>query len=103
MKSYKEYKKVYIGSSDIATLTIVALRDNGEPLAQTLDFAIDSNYFAYIVDDKAQIGDHYKLVQTCRYWMKVFDDQELTLDLHAQTIKIYRAGDCGCIIQTLNE
>lgn len=103
MKSYKEYEKVYIGSSDIATLTIVALRDNGQPLAQTLDFAIDSNYFAYIVDGEAKIGDHYKLTQTCRYWMKVFDDQELTLDLHAPIINIYRAGDCGCIIQCLEE
>ena len=103
MKSYKEYEKVYIGSSDIATLTIVALRDNGEQLAQTLDFGIDSNYFAYLVDSNAYIGDHYKLTQRCRFWMKVFDDQELTLDLHAPKINIYRAGDCGCIIQLLSE
>lgn len=103
MKSYKEYDKIYIGSSDIATLTVVALREDGEQLAQTLDFGIDSNYFAYLVDDNAHIGDHYKLVQTCKYWMKVFDDQELTLDLHAATIKIYRAGECGCIIQCIDD
>ena len=103
MKNYREYDKVYIGSSDIASLTIVAPRDNGDPLAQTLDFGIDADYFAYIVDSNAYIGDHYKLVQCCKYWMKVFDDQELTLDLHAPTIKVYRAGDCGCIIQKLED
>ena len=103
MKSYKEYEKVYIGSSDIASLTIVAPRDHDGSLAESLDFGIDSNYFAYIVDSNAQIGDHYKLVQSCKYWMKVFDDQELTLDLHAATINIYRAGDCGCIFQCLDD
>ena len=103
MKSYREYERVYIGSSDIATLTVVALREDGEPLAQTLDFDIDSNYFAYLVDGEAKIGDHYKLVQCCKFWMKVFDDQELTLDLHSPTIKVYRAGECGCIIQTLED
>ena len=101
MKSYRDYDRVYIGSSDIASLTIVAPRDNGDPLAKSLDFGIDSNYFAYLVDGEAKIGDHYKLVQCCRYWMKVFDDQELTLKLHAPIIKVYRAADCGCIIQCL--
>lgn len=103
MKSYKDYERVYIGSSDIASLTIVAPRDNGDPLAQSLDFAIDSNYFAYIVDSNAYIGDHYKLVQCCKGWVKVFDDETLTLKLKAPSIKIYRAADCGCIIQCIDD
>lgn len=103
MKSYKEYEKVYIGSSDIASLTVVAARANGDQLAQSLEFGIDSNYFAYLVDSNAYIGDHYKLVQSCKCWMKVFDDDELTLKLNAPIINIYRAGECGCIIQSLEE
>ena len=103
MKSYKEYERVYIGSSDIASLTVVGPRNQGVSLAKSLDFNIDSNYFAYLVDGEANIGDHYKLVQCCKYWMNVFDDQELTLKLSAPTIKVYRAGDCGCIIQCLYE
>lgn len=98
MKSYKEYEKKYIGSSDIASLTI-----RSTIKADVLNFGEDGNYYAYIVDEDASINDAYKLVFEGNTWLAIFDDVKLVLQISADIIKIYRAGDFGCIIQTLSK
>ena len=97
MKSYKEYNKKHIGNSDIARVLI----DSWNGL-KYLHFAQDGNYEAYMVDDNAEIGAHYKKVAEYTDWLKIYDDTGLALSLHHQGAKyeIYRAGDFGCIIKT---
>ena len=101
MKSYKEYDREFIGDSDIAALIFVK--------ANILDFGCDGRYNAYVVDENAKIGDHYTLEMEFetssgfKAWLKVYDDEGLTADYSADKIRVYRAGDFGCIIQLIGE
>ncbi len=97
MKSRKDYKKVSIGSSDIASLTC---RSGME--AYVLHFGIDADYEAYIVDDECEIPDFYEKEFECSYWLKIYDDYGLTFSIDGKKIIVYRAKDCGCIIQVIN-
>lgn len=104
MKSYKDFDVEYIGSSDIAALVLCGYKKGKGAIARMLDFGIDENYMAYIVDTKeVEIGKHYTLIDTFNSWLKIYDDTERTATFKADIIKIYRAGDMGCIIQLINE
>lgn len=98
----KECEKRFIGSSDIAALILVGCDENGLKTS-TLDFCEDGSYMAYVVDEDAEIGAHYKKVANFKHWLKIYDDDELTYRINAQEINIYRAGDFGCIIQTIGK
>ena len=94
MKNYKDYLQTNIGYSDIASLTIRSCS-----IVAPLDFGSDGDYRAYVVDSDTEIPNHYQLVQNLEHWVHIFDDAELTFSAKADHIRIYRAGDFGCIIQ----
>lgn len=100
-KSYKEYEKQYIGNSDIASLILAGSSPNGMKLYD-LHFGIDDSYQAYIVDDKAVIGEHYHLEAEFNIWLKIYDDDSLVKRFNADIIRVYRAGMQGCIIQLID-
>ncbi len=94
MKNYKEFKQIYIGYSDIASLTVRSVDKVG-----VIDFGGDSSYRAYLCEgDDVEIGSHYKPVFEGEYWIAIYDDSELTVKLYGKRITVYRAGDYGCII-----
>lgn len=95
--NYKANKKQFIGSSDIASLTIRIPRN-----AFILDFGKDGNYYAYVIDESYEIPEHYQCVGQGNSWLKIYDDEELVRTFKADEILIYRAGEMGCIIQTIN-
>ena len=101
MKSYKEYEKITIGSSDIAQLI---LRFSCQPPIE-LNFGGDDEYEAYIVNADAEIGAHYHEVARGKYWAWIYSDEGRTLRIdtagNAGEIVVYRAGDYGCIIQII--
>lgn len=97
-KSYKDYDVRFIGASDMASLTLRS--PNG---VAALNFGQDGGYTAYIVDENAVIGSHYTEVYSCQRWLWVFDDTERSARFKADTIKIYRAGEFGCIIQLIGK
>jgi len=99
MKSYKNYEKHFIGGSDIASLSLVGLEESGRLKHAFLNFGMDGSYSAYIVDKDAEIGGHYKLRDTFYGWLRIYDDEELVVEYHGKEIKIYRAGEMGCIVQ----
>lgn len=101
-KSYKEYSRQGLGWSDVAAVTLTGCDVEGIR-AEVLYFNYDGEYQAYVVDEYAEIGDHYHLVHTFKYWMRVYDDEERVVDFHADEIKVYRAGDAGCIIQLIGQ
>lgn len=103
MKNYKEFDKVFIGGSDIASLILVGCDENGALVTQPLNFGQDDVYNAYIVDEKAEIGSHYKEVAKFSHWMKIYDDHELVHYFRAKEIKVYRAGEMGCIVQLIGK
>ena len=108
MKNYHEYEKISLGYSDIAALTVVGLNEEksrSEYAAiapECLSFREDGNYEAYLVDEDAEIGEHYTLVLTFTNWIKIYDDAGLVYKSeHCKEIKIYRSGSFGCIIQCI--
>ncbi len=102
MKNYKFYETISLGSSDIATLILSGIKDSTGLSLEKLTFGEDGNYSAYLVDAEAEIGSHYTLVNEFTKWLKIYDDDECMADLSADIIKIYRAGEFGCIIQLFN-
>lgn len=104
MKDYHEYEMQYIGESDMASLLFVGCspRKNGITV-QRINFGEDNKYMAYIVDENAEIGAHYKKVATFRHWIKIYDDDSRAFRCKSDTINVYRAGEMGCIIQLLNK
>lgn len=97
-RSYKEFSKEYIGSSDVASLT---LRSPME--ACVLSFGRDGSYSAYICEgDDVEIGAHYTRQFSGAYWLKIFDDSEKTYDHYGdgefKAFDVYTAGEMGCII-----
>lgn len=96
MKDHHNYETCFIGSSDIASLTL-----RGPMRADVLDFGEDGRYRAYIVDEQATIPAHYKLKFETTAWLHVYDDDCLAYRAAADEIKVYRARERGCIIQLI--
>lgn len=94
MKTYKDCPKEYIGSSDIASLTLRGPRNVG-----MLDFLADGSYMAYVIGNDVARGAAYELVFETNTWMNVYDDDGLVREFKAKEIKVYRCGTFGCIIQ----
>lgn len=101
LKYYKEFPKEYIGDSDIAALLFAGLSENGL-ISQWVQFGGDSSYDAYIVDEEAEIGAHYSFIVEFKKWLIIYDDLSLSRTFYAEKIKVYRAGNYGCIIQLIN-
>lgn len=91
-ENYKN-KMAFVGESDIAALVAVA---PGGP--SFIRFGEDGSYKAYIVEDEI-VPEHYTKVAEFNYWLRIFDDNELTLEITAPKIEIYRAGSFGMIIK----
>ncbi|MDO4564856.1 MAG: hypothetical protein Q4C04_04510 [Clostridia bacterium] len=98
MKRYDQFEKQYIGGSDIATLIMAGFVEGQGLTLLPLEFMEDGSYKAYIVRGEAEIGEHYEKVAHFDHWLKIYDDEGLTLDLNG-VIDVYRAGMRGCIIQ----
>ena len=100
MKNYKEFERIYIGSSDVASLTLRAPN-----ASHILTFGEDGAYFAYFVKGEAEIGEHYRLDFESHGWLWIYDDEKRQQQIGdaRTTIRVYRAGLRGCIIQVLAE
>lgn len=100
MRSYKEYRKKMIGYSDISALIMAGGSDDGLKVEE-LSFGGDGLYYAYMLDGEAKIPEHYELVAEFKNHLKIYDDDKLTISMRSYKIRVYRAGDFGCIIQQL--
>lgn len=99
MKTYKDFEKTYIGGSDIARL----IYTSGDEQIGYIRFIEDGSYSAYIVDAETDIPEHYSLVASGTSWLKIYDDDGLTLSTPRGAWEIYRAGNFGCIIRVAKE
>lgn len=100
------YETKDLGVSDISTLIAVGMTPDSERTSltdwlktATIHFGEDGCYKAYIVDEDCDIPAYYSLVSEFKTWLKVYDDRKVVCSLRAEKIKIYRAGEFGCIIQ----
>lgn len=104
MKTYKDFDKQYIGSSDIASLILAGYVDGKGLDLKKLPFGQDESYDAYIVEGAdVEIGSHYRKIAEFNSWMKIYDDERLVRTFHADKVVVYRAMEMGCIIQLVNE
>lgn len=100
-KNYKDYKKIYIGESDRAELTLRFFNNEKKEIDhQELHFGCDNAYDAYLINDEnVEIPEHYNLVfESSSPWLDIIDDVNIITFNNIESIKIYRAGDYGCII-----
>ncbi len=100
MKHYKEFKKVWLGESDIAALTIRSVDK-----VYNLKFGGDGIYDAYECFGDVEIGEHYIKEFEGSTWLKIFDDYSLRYDMDYEEyskVDIYRAKNYGCIIHWHN-
>jgi hypothetical protein len=107
---YKKYK-LYIGSSDVACLTLTGLKQDGVS-ATVLPFNGDGDYHAWVVADLDLIPSYYMLKEcysfkhiyltgeeeSVKAWLNIYDDDGLVVELEAKEIRVYRAGEFGCLI-----
>lgn len=92
-RNYKDFNKIFIGESDIASVVLRSWNS-----ASILNFGQDDSYLAYFVDEEIEIPAHYSLVFESDYWLKIFDDSSLAREIRADKIRVYRAGEMGCLI-----
>lgn len=101
MKNYKDFEKVSLGSSDIASLTMRFCSSKKAEFGD-LKFGQDSSYSAYFVNEEIDIPEHYELVAEGENWLWIYDDTERTFRCSAESIKVYRAREMGCLIYAPN-
>jgi hypothetical protein len=100
MYNYKDFRKVYLGTSDIARLILVGTND-----CQFLDFGGDDEYSAYLIPQNCPLASHYHEVARFNTRVSIYDDTQLRLEISRnpnvsdEVIRIYRAGDYGCAIR----
>lgn len=107
MKTYKDFEKIPLGYSDIATLIVVGCCEWDKKRHSCLrideiHFGGDGFYEAYLVTDKdAKIGEHYEKVYECDSWLKIYDDDTRVFDSDYKynRFEIYRAANYGMIIK----
>lgn len=110
MKTYKDYPKIDLGYSDIATLIAVGCGQWDDERHSCLKigeigYGGDNIYDAYLVTDKdAEIGSHYEKVFECDSWLKIYDDDTCVFrsNYKFNRFEIYRAADFGTIIKCWN-
>lgn len=95
MKHYKEFTKIYIGDSDIASLIL-----RGPDKLAELRFGGDNSYFAYECFGDVVIGNHYTKVFESSTWLSIYDDHGRVYENYraGESVRVFRAGDYGCII-----
>lgn len=90
MKNYNEFKRINIGSSDIASLIVRCPGSVSE-----LCFGEDGCYFAYdIINEECKVPSYFKVKFEGETWIKIYDDDSLVYnETHAgMNFKIY--GTC---------
>ena len=115
MKSYKEYERQFIGDSDIAALIFVGTTKDGLK-ANILNFGSDGRYNAYVVDEIVKMTVQENTYLTSNSF-RMTEQRDIFLresvqrrkasycsgNMRTDKIRVYRAGDFGCIIQLIGE
>ena len=97
MKTYKEFETVNIGGSDGAALILARPEKLGY-----LYFGEDGEYKAYFINEEIEIPSHYTKRAEAESWLRIYDDDEKAIEIEAEHIEIYRAGEMGCLIYAPN-
>ena len=106
--SYKDVC-VSLGGSDIATLIMVGMTTEDRPATTShlemkeLNFGEDGEYSAWLIDGDTDVPEHYTLAAEFKNWLKIYDDEGYCTYFTAPFIRVYQAGQFGCLIQLCQE
>lgn len=106
--SYKDIC-VSLGGSDIATLIMVGMTTEDRPATTShlemkeLNFGEDGEYSAWLIDGDTDVPEHYTLTAEFKNWLKIYDDEGYCTYFTAPFIRVYQAGQFGCLIQLCQE
>lgn len=95
MKTYKNFEKRFIGASNSAYLTLTG----ADGAKAELKFGEDGEYYAYIVPENTEIGNHYTKRAEFEGSVTITDDDGDEVRLIADKIEFFRAGEFGCVIR----
>lgn len=84
----------FLGYSDMADL-LLRFPDKVEHL----HFEEDGSYKTFIITEETEVPEDYKMVASGTYWLKVYDDTSMTLDIQAPKIEVYQKGQRACLIK----
>ncbi len=96
MKSYKKYPKQFIGSSDDCFLYATTNQKN-----MKIFFEQDGDYFAYIVDKDANIGQDFRYIGKSYEKLEIKDEFGNNFAFEAKVIKMYINDKNKLIIQLM--
>lgn len=99
--SYKDFYKIYLGESDIASIVLVGCQPQGGAKADLLYFGQDGFYKAYFVTEDIPIPEHYEKAFEFRSWLAIYDDNNYSGCVKADKIEVYRTGEFGCVIKAV--
>lgn len=100
--SYKDFSKIYLGESNIASVVMVGCQPQGGAKAELLRFGEGGSYTAYFVTKDIPITEHYEKVFEFRSRLAIYDDKNYIGVVKAEKIEVYRAGEFGCVIKAVD-
>lgn len=103
LDNYRELV-VPLGSSQYVNSVVARFFESeqpNEPRVQEIVFDYDDDYEAYIITDAIEVPEDYELVAAGKTFVKIYDDEGLTVEINCPHIEIYRAGEEGCLIRLI--
>jgi len=97
----KKYTRKCIGESQFGALILCGCKKAGMDVEQ-LTFPDKGRYTAIIVDELAVIGSQYQMVTEFNNWLKIYDDEGLSLFLSGKKIIIYKEPRGECLIKVVH-
>lgn len=100
-KTYWPYKRIPLGQSDVASLTLTGCSD-GELTAHILPMGEDGDYCGYVLDHGDGVPKGFEHFQTFSNWLRIYDDARKTAGFHGP-VEVLRNEFGAVVIRMLSE
>lgn len=91
-------KTVRLGCTDIGAILFAGIDDDNNLCSTYISVGGDGEFTGLLTTNKAEIPPTYDHMFTSYYWLKIYDDNSLTLSKYATTIEVYQNVDLSIII-----
>lgn len=91
-------KTVRLGCTDIGAILFAGIDDDNNLCSTYISVGGDGEFTGLLTTNKAEIPPTYDHMFTSYYWLKIYDDNSLTLSKYATTIEVYQNVDLNIII-----
>lgn len=91
-------KTVKLGYTDIGAILFAGMDDNNNLCSTYISVGGDGEFTGLLTTNKDEISPTYDHMFTSYYWLKIYDDDNLTFSKYATTIEVYQNVDLSIII-----